>query len=163
RPRRPRGRQRACVPADAPARPSGDARPDRGRPRRLLRERDRSARAMGLPPIRAAREPHRVGPRPAGRRGLRGAARGDCTTPRGAAARGSAAGPGSAAKPRHEAVRILGPAPAPLALVRGRYRFRLLVKSTRGFDLSAYLREWLAVAPKPKGSLRINIDVDPQS
>jgi hypothetical protein len=37
-------------------------------------------------------------------------------------------------------------------MVRGRYRFRLLVKSPRGFDLSAYLWEWLAVAPKPKGN-----------
>jgi primosomal protein N' (replication factor Y) len=65
--------------------------------------------------------------------------------------------------PRDEAVRVLGPAEAPLALVRGRYRFRLLVKSPRGFDLSAYLREWLALAPKPKGKLRLEIDVDPQS
>jgi primosomal protein N' (replication factor Y) len=46
---------------------------------------------------------------------------------------------------------LLGPAEAPLALVRGRYRFRLLVKSPRAFDLSAYLREWLAAAPKRKG------------
>ncbi len=46
--------------------------------------------------------------------------------------------------PRDDAVRVLGPAEAPLALVRGRYRFRLLVKSPREFDLSAYLRDWLA-------------------
>ena len=48
-------------------------------------------------------------------------------------------------------VRVLGPAEAPLALVRGRYRFRLLAKSPRAFDLSAYLREWLAAAPKRQG------------
>jgi primosomal protein N' (replication factor Y) len=60
-------------------------------------------------------------------------------------------------------VRVLGPAEAPLALVRGRYRFRLLVKSPRGFDLSAYLRQWLAAAPKPKGNIKLEIDVDPQS
>jgi primosomal protein N' (replication factor Y) len=60
-------------------------------------------------------------------------------------------------------VRILGPAEAPLALVRGRYRFRLLIKAPRGFDLPAYLREWLAVAPKIKGSIKLDIDVDPQS
>ncbi len=62
-----------------------------------------------------------------------------------------------------EAVRILGPADAPLALVRGRHRLRLLVKAPRGFDLSAYLRAWLASAPKPKGSIKLDIDVDPQS
>ena len=56
------------------------------------------------------------------------------------------------AAPRlHDEVRVLGPAEAPLALVRGRHRLRLLVKSPRGFDLSAYLRDWLAAAPKAKG------------
>jgi primosomal protein N' (replication factor Y) len=69
----------------------------------------------------------------------------------------------AAVAPPEEAVRLLGPAEAPLALVRGRYRFRLLAKSPRGFDLSAYLREWLAAAPKRKGSLRLDVDVDPQS
>jgi len=37
------------------------------------------------------------------------------------------------------------------------------VKSPRGFDLSAYLREWLAGAPKPRGNVRLEVDVDPQS
>ena len=67
------------------------------------------------------------------------------------------------AAPLDESVRVLGPAEAPLALVRGRYRFRLLVKSPRNFDLSGYLRGWLADAPKTRGSLKLEIDVDPQS
>jgi primosomal protein N' (replication factor Y) len=67
------------------------------------------------------------------------------------------------AAPREDAVRVLGPAEAPLALVRGRHRFRLLVKSPRGFDLSAYLREWLASAQKPKGKIKLEVDIDPQS
>jgi primosomal protein N' (replication factor Y) (superfamily II helicase) len=62
-----------------------------------------------------------------------------------------------------ETLRILGPAEAPLALIRGRHRLRLLVKSPRAFDLSAYLRQWLAVGPKPKGGVKVEIDVDPQS
>ncbi len=65
--------------------------------------------------------------------------------------------------PRNEAVQVLGPAEAPLAVVKGRYRFRLLVKSARGVDLSGYLREWLAVAPKTTGNLKLEVDVDPQS
>jgi primosomal protein N' (replication factor Y) len=69
----------------------------------------------------------------------------------------------AAASPYDEAVRVLGPAEAPLALVRGRYRFRLLVKSPRAYDLSAYLREWLAAAPKKKGNIKLEVDVDPQS
>ena len=60
-------------------------------------------------------------------------------------------------------VRVLGPAEAPLAVVRGRHRFRLLVKAPRAFDLSSYLRAWLASAPPRKGSLKLEVDVDPQS
>jgi primosomal protein N' (replication factor Y) len=65
--------------------------------------------------------------------------------------------------PRNESVRVLGPAEAPLALVRGRYRFRLLVKSPRAFDLSAWLRAWLAAAPKRTGNLKLEVDIDPTS
>jgi primosomal protein N' (replication factor Y) (superfamily II helicase) len=69
----------------------------------------------------------------------------------------------AAAAPHVSDVRILGPAEAPLAVVRGRYRFRILVKSPRAFDLSGYLRGWLAAAPKIKGNLKLEVDVDPQS
>jgi primosomal protein N' (replication factor Y) len=67
------------------------------------------------------------------------------------------------AAPKDEHVRVLGPAEAPVAVVRGRHRFRLLVKSPRPFDLSAYLRGWLTSAPKPRGNVRLEVDVDPQS
>jgi primosomal protein N' (replication factor Y) len=69
----------------------------------------------------------------------------------------------AAIAPHLDEVRVLGPAEAPLAVVRGRHRFRLLVKSPRSFDLSAYLREWLAAAPARKGNLKLAVDVDPQS
>ena len=69
----------------------------------------------------------------------------------------------AAASPLADEVRVLGPAEAPLALVRGRYRFRLLVKSPRAFDLSGYLRDWLAAAPKRTGNIKLDVDVDPQS
>jgi primosomal protein N' (replication factor Y) len=62
-----------------------------------------------------------------------------------------------------EGVMVLGPAEAPLALIRGRYRFRLLLKTEREVDLQAYLRAWIARAPKPRGNVRVAIDVDPQS
>ncbi len=69
----------------------------------------------------------------------------------------------ASAAPLDERVKVLGPAEAPLAVIKGRYRFRLLVKSARGFDLSGYLRDWMAIAPKTKGNLKLEIDVDPQS
>ena len=65
--------------------------------------------------------------------------------------------------PKDEQVRVLGPAEAPIAVVRGRHRQRLLVKAPRSFDLSGYLREWLAKAPKPRGNIQLAVDVDPQS
>jgi primosomal protein N' (replication factor Y) len=65
--------------------------------------------------------------------------------------------------PKDEQVRVLGPAEAPIAVVRGRHRFRLLAKAPRHFDLSDYLRAWLGRAPKPKGNVRLEIDVDPMS
>jgi primosomal protein N' (replication factor Y) (superfamily II helicase) len=65
--------------------------------------------------------------------------------------------------PLDERIQVLGPAEAPLAVIKGRYRFRLLVKSLRNVDLSEYLREWLAAGPKTKGNLKLEVDVDPQS
>jgi primosomal protein N' (replication factor Y) (superfamily II helicase) len=69
----------------------------------------------------------------------------------------------AAAAPFDERVQVLGPAEAPLAVIKGRYRFRILVKSARNFDLSDYLRGWVAAGPKTKGNLKLEIDVDPQS
>ncbi len=60
-------------------------------------------------------------------------------------------------------VAVLGPAEAPLAIVRGKSRFRLIVQAALGVDLQAYLRRWLALAPPPRGGLRVAVDVDPQS
>jgi primosomal protein N' (replication factor Y) len=69
----------------------------------------------------------------------------------------------AATAPRDEAVRVLGPAEAPLSLIRGRRRWRLLVRTPRNFDLPRYMRQWLLGAPKPKGSVQVTADVDPQS
>ncbi len=59
-------------------------------------------------------------------------------------------------------VRVLGPAPAPLALLRGRYRQRLLVITGPQIDLPAVLRPW-AKGRKLPGDLRLQVDVDPYS
>ena len=60
-------------------------------------------------------------------------------------------------------MRVLdGPAPAPLALLRGRYRERLLVKATPELDLPAWLRAWLAPIRLP-GAVQLQVDVDPIS
>jgi primosomal protein N' (replication factor Y) (superfamily II helicase) len=65
------------------------------------------------------------------------------------------------AAPRSTKITVLGPAEAPLALIRSRHRYRLLVKAARDADLQAYLRFWLERAPAAKGSVKVGVDVDP--
>ena len=67
------------------------------------------------------------------------------------------------AAPVEDDVTVLGPAEAPIAVVRGRHRFRILVHTPRGHDIQGFLRRWLAAAPAPTGNARIQVDVDPQS
>ena len=67
------------------------------------------------------------------------------------------------AAPIREDLVIFGPAEAPMVLVRGRFRYRLLVHARRGTDMQAYLREWLAGCPPERGPLRVQVDVDPQT
>jgi primosomal protein N' (replication factor Y) (superfamily II helicase) len=67
------------------------------------------------------------------------------------------------AAPDHPDAMVLGPAEAPIAMVRGRHRFRLLLKTPREFPLQHYLRKWLAEGPKLTGNTRVQVDVDPMS
>ena len=62
--------------------------------------------------------------------------------------------------PAAEGIAVLGPAPAPLHLVRGRHRWRFLVKARRELNVQEFLKLWLKDV-KPKGSLHLAIDVDP--
>jgi primosomal protein N' (replication factor Y) len=65
--------------------------------------------------------------------------------------------------PLEDSVRLLGPAEAPLAVLRGRHRFRLLAQSDSSGRLHDWLRAWLAGGPKARGSVRVAVDVDPMS
>ncbi len=64
------------------------------------------------------------------------------------------------AAPAGEGVEVLGPAPAPLALLRGRHRRRLLLKARRDIGVQRLLDEWLAKVDVP-GNVRVQVDVDP--
>ncbi|PPC87140.1 MAG: primosomal protein N', partial [Hyphomicrobium sp.] len=63
--------------------------------------------------------------------------------------------------PPSEKITVLGPAEAPIAIVRGRYRWRLLVRAPRDQDLQSYLRAWESDIPKLKGDIRVTLDIDP--
>ena len=68
----------------------------------------------------------------------------------------------SRAAPQWPGVIVLGPAPAPLAILRGRHRRRFLVKADRQVNLQAVLRDWLSRV-RLAGSARLQIDIDPYS
>jgi len=57
---------------------------------------------------------------------------------------------------------ILGPAPAPMALLRGRYRYRFLINARRSVQLQQVIRRWLAAIHHPPG-VRVAVDIDPYS
>ena len=67
------------------------------------------------------------------------------------------------AAPSAGEISVLGPAEAPLALVRGRYRFRLLLQGSRRADMQSFIRAMLARGPKIRGTIRVQVDIDPQS
>jgi primosomal protein N' (replication factor Y) (superfamily II helicase) len=64
--------------------------------------------------------------------------------------------------PHQDGIHVLGPAPAPLALLRGRHRRRFLVKARRDVSLQPVLRQWLG-GVKTRGDLMLDVDIDPYS
>ncbi|MFD0860171.1 primosomal protein N' [Roseovarius aquimarinus] len=63
---------------------------------------------------------------------------------------------------RQIGAQVFGPAPAPIARVRGRHRVRLLVKAPKGAALQPALAQWIGALKLPN-SLRLSVDIDPQS
>lgn len=68
----------------------------------------------------------------------------------------------AAAAPALQGVQFLGPAPAPLARVRGLHRVRMLVHSAKRAGLQAIVRDWVRAA-KPEKGVKLKIDIDPHS
>jgi primosomal protein N' (replication factor Y) len=65
-------------------------------------------------------------------------------------------------RPHGGDLQVLGPAPAPLAILRGRHRRRLLLKAARDVQVQRIVRDWLA-GVDPPSSVRLHVDVDPYS
>jgi primosomal protein N' (replication factor Y) len=64
--------------------------------------------------------------------------------------------------PKVDQMAVFGPAPAPLAMLRGRHRQRLLVHAARSLDVQDVIRDWLGKLDWPRG-VRVAVDVDPYS
>lgn len=64
--------------------------------------------------------------------------------------------------PKVDGMMVFGPACAPLAILRGRYRQRLLVHARRALDVQSLIRDWIGDRDWPK-SVRVSVDVDPYS
>ena len=63
---------------------------------------------------------------------------------------------------RDAGAELWGPAPAPIARVRGRHRMRLLIHAPRQAAVQSAIADWLA-PHKPPTNLRLSVDIDPQS
>ena len=64
--------------------------------------------------------------------------------------------------PQGDGLHVYGPAPAPLAQLRGRHRHRLLVHAARTVDVQRAVADWLGAADWPS-SVRVTVDIDPYS
>ncbi|EEX08208.1 primosomal protein N' (ATP-dependent helicase PriA) [Ruegeria lacuscaerulensis ITI-1157] len=63
---------------------------------------------------------------------------------------------------RQIGAQVFGPAPAPIARIRGRHRVRLLVKAPKGAPIQDAITRWIAPL-RLKGDIRLTVDIDPQS
>ncbi|MDE7547293.1 primosomal protein N' [Acetobacter fabarum] len=66
------------------------------------------------------------------------------------------------AAPYGEGIQVLGPAPAPLAILRGRHRRRLLLRTWRSIAVQPILHRWLGLVPLDR-HVRVEVDIDPVS
>ena len=64
--------------------------------------------------------------------------------------------------PNTDYISTLGPAPAPLAVLRNKYRYRLLLKTAKNIKINDVLREWIGRVEVPN-SVRVEVDINPYS
>lgn len=64
--------------------------------------------------------------------------------------------------PNNEYITTLGPAPAPIYMLRNKYRYRLLLKTARNIPIQQLIRDWISKITIPS-NVRVVVDVDPYS
>lgn len=68
----------------------------------------------------------------------------------------------SALRPQLTDIAVLGPAPAPMALLRGRYRFRFILSARRSAPLQQAIQRWVSQIKLPR-NIRLGVDIDPHN
>jgi primosomal protein N' (replication factor Y) (superfamily II helicase) len=66
------------------------------------------------------------------------------------------------AAPHGNGIQVFGPAPAPISMLRGRHRRRLLLKTAKDVAVQPLLKRWISIANIPR-KVRVQIDIDPYS
>lgn len=64
--------------------------------------------------------------------------------------------------PHTDYVSVLGPAPATLFLLRDKYRYRLMLKTTKNINIQQVLAQWLKMVKVPS-TVKVEVDIDPYS
>jgi primosomal protein N' (replication factor Y) len=64
--------------------------------------------------------------------------------------------------PHGKGILALGPAPAPLSMIRGRHRRRLLLKTDKKMPIQAIVKDWLE-RTNVASNVRVQVDIDPYS
>ena len=66
------------------------------------------------------------------------------------------------AAPNTDLIETLGPAPAPMHLLRGKYRYRLLLKTAKNINIQEIVKKWISMV-NIKSNVRVDIDINPYS
>ena len=64
--------------------------------------------------------------------------------------------------PRNDYITTLGPAPAPIFMLRSKYRYRLLLKTDKNIKIQEVVKVWLSKVSIPS-NVRVEVDIDPYS
>ena len=68
----------------------------------------------------------------------------------------------AALAPRDETITVLGPTPAPIAQLRGKYRYRLLVQTDKNVNIQNIMAKWMTLFHVPS-AVTVRLDIDPYS
>lgn len=68
----------------------------------------------------------------------------------------------AALAPRDETITVLGPTPAPIAQLRGKYRYRLLIQTDKNVNIQNIMAKWMTLFRVPS-AVTVRLDIDPYS